>query len=152
MPFCILLLLKFWSWQSVPALAFCFSANLTFGITCNSNHTRIYARPGRTKLHVPGERNLGLRNGEICPKSSATPAPSETGNKHYRETTKGHESVLCSDWKSSCLQTSRVFLRMHRSQTYIMSRLYINHTLQKYNQHFGPFLSCYLTVGELLIL
>lgn len=62
MPFYILTLLKFRNWQSVPHLASCFSANLMFGIACNSNHTGIYTGPGRIKLHVPGERSLGLRN------------------------------------------------------------------------------------------
>lgn len=62
MPFYILTLLKFRNWQSVPHLASCFSANLMFAITCNSNHTGIYTGPGRIKLHVPGERSLGLKN------------------------------------------------------------------------------------------
>lgn len=62
LPLCILTLLKFRSWQSVPLLASCFSANLTFGVACNSNRSGIYTRPGRIKLHVPRDRSLGLRN------------------------------------------------------------------------------------------
>lgn len=78
-PLCILTLLDFRSWQSVPLLASCFSAHLTFGIACNSNHSGIYTRPERFKLRVPRERSLGLRNSEICPNSSVIPACQKQG-------------------------------------------------------------------------
>lgn len=77
-PFCILMLLKFRSWQPVPLLAYFLSANLTFGIACNSDHTGIYTRPGRMKLHVAGERSQGLRN-------TVTFVPTAVQSQHPRD-------------------------------------------------------------------
>lgn len=103
MPFCILMLLKFRSWQSVPLLDSCFSTNLIFGVVCNSNHTGIYTR--RIKLHVPGERSLGLRNTVRCvPTAVQSLHPQRQGTSI---TQVNSEAALYSAWKSSHLQTSR---------------------------------------------